>query len=144
MFSEIMEQGPNANNSLFASCDSARIYRSTTWRDTMWKWNGLSLKQSWKQRLHPHSSEILSHMPTCGADKKHASSVNNYMSCESTAISGNPRQLTPSMAPSDLNRGVTFSLFLSLIVFFGFWLYWDRGICCVVANDDVLMWANEK
>lgn len=40
-----------------------------------------------QQRLHPYSSEILSHLPTRGADKKHTSSVNNYMSCESTAIS---------------------------------------------------------
>lgn len=35
---------------------------------------------------------------TC-ADKKHASSVNNYILCQSTAISDNPRQST---APSDL------------------------------------------
>ncbi len=40
-----------------------------------------------------------SHLPTCSADKKHASSVNNYMLCESTAISDNPRQST---APSDI------------------------------------------
>jgi len=103
-----------------------------TWRDTMWRWDGCSLMQSCKkQRLHPHSSGLLSHLPTCGADKRHA---NNYMSCESTTSTRNPSWLHP-WHPQIFRKisltGVTFSLVLSLIVF---WLYRARGICCVVAN----------